>query len=188
MEEFALSQNVIRILFSLGILLAVILVSALMRKIVRRFGERRRYTPNRIFQVIVLINTTGTIVTLVLLSALWGFTGQGFMVFASSIFALAGIAFFAAWSILSNITAAMVLFFHAPFGVMDKVRILDGDNTVTGRVRQMGLFFLILEDESGHRFSIPNNVLMQRTILRLAPNKDIPHDLKHANPPPAEKK
>lgn len=182
-ENFVLSQNVLRFLFSLGIIVGVVLVTALMRKIVRRFGERRRYTPNRIFQVIVLINTTGILVVFVLLSALWGFTGHGFMVFASSIFALAGIAFFAAWSILSNITAALVLFFHAPFGVMDRVRILDGDNTVTGRVRQMGLFFLILEDENGHRFSIPNNVLMQRTVLRLAPNKEIPQDQKHANPP-----
>src|SRR5699024_7504282 len=94
-----------------------------MRKIVRRFGERRRYTPNRIFQVIVLINTTCILVVFVLLSALWGFTGHGFMVFASSIFALAGIAFFAAWSILSNITAALVLFFHAPFGRSEERRV-----------------------------------------------------------------
>src|SRR5699024_2033962 len=158
------------------------LVAALMRNIVRRFGERRRYTPNRIFQVIVLINTSGTLVVFVLLSALWGFTGHGFMVFASSIFALAGIAFFAAWSILSNITAALVLFFHAPFGVMDRVRILDGDNTVIGRVRQMGLFFLILEDEYGHRLSIPNNVLIQHTVFSLAPNKDISQDPQNANP------
>src|SRR5690625_1550605 len=138
MGEFFLSQSVIRFLLTIGIVVGVVLITALMRKIVRRFGERRRYTPNRIFQVIVLINTTGIIVTFVLLSAIWGFTGHGFMVFASSIFALAGIAFFAAWSILSNITAALVLFFNAPFGVMDRVRILDGDNTVTGRVRQMG--------------------------------------------------
>lgn len=168
-----------QIIFSLAIVAGSIFLAGLLRRLAARFADRQQYAPARLFQIAVLINASMALVALLLLSIVWGFSGRGVAVFFSSIFALIGIALFASWSILSNITAAMILFFGAPFQVGDRIRMLDGDNTVTGELVHMGLIYLTLEDEDGNRFTLPNNMLLQKTMIRLAEGKELPCDKKH---------
>ena len=113
-----------------------------------------------------------------LLGVVWGLSGDGFMVFATSLVALLGVALFASWSMLSNATAAVILFFSAPYRIGDRIRFLDGDNTVTGCIRHMGLVFVVLEDQEGHHYTLPNNLLLQKTVIQLR-GEDIPADQKH---------
>ena len=153
-------------------------LSVLLRGITRRLGRRRNYTRGRIFQTSVVINAASLILCLITLGVLWGLKGDGLMVFATSLMALLGVALFASWSMLSNATAAIILFFSVPFRVGDKIRLLDGDNTVTGQIRHMGLIFITLQDELGHRYSLPNNLLLQKTVIRLH-NDTLPRDQKH---------
>lgn len=168
-----------QIIFSLAILAGSLFFAGLLRRLAARFADRQHYAPARLFQIAVLINASMALVALLLLSIVWGFSGRGVAVFFSSIFALIGIALFASWSILSNITAAMILFFGAPFRVGDRIRMLDGDNTVTGELVHMGLIYLTLEDEDRNRFTLPNNMLLQKTMIRLAEGKELPCDKKH---------
>lgn len=177
MVEF--DQTLIRLLITAGAILGGLVIAALLRRLVRRLGEGHGYAPGRVFQVKVLINLSTVIVLLFALSAIWGFSGQGFIVFASSALALVGVALFAAWSLLSNTTAALLLFFSAPFHVGDRIRLLDGDNTITGRVVDMGLITLTLRDADGHYYNVPNNMVFQRIVIRLSADKDIPCDKKH---------
>ena len=174
-----IDQTLLRLLISASVIISLLVLSALSRRVVRRLGQGHGYAPSRIFQVSVLINVTTLILLAFALSAIWGFSGQGFIVFASSVFALVGIALFAAWSLLSNTTAALILFFSAPFRVGDRIRMLDGDNTVTGEVRHMGLMTLTLADADGNLYNIPNNMVFQRTVIQLAPDKELPCDKKH---------
>ncbi|WP_111655506.1 mechanosensitive ion channel domain-containing protein [Isoalcanivorax indicus] len=174
-----LDQTLLRLLISTSVVVAALVLSSLLRRLVQRLGEGHGYAASRMFQVKVLINLTTLMVLLFALGATWGFSGQGFVVFASSVFALVGVALFAAWSLLSNTTAALILFFSAPFRVGDRIRMLDGDNTVTGEVVDMGLVTITLRDTDGHHYNIPNNMVFQRTVIRLSANKDIPCDKKH---------
>ncbi len=169
----------IKLLLSALIIAAALFVASLLRGFALRFGERRGFDHGRIFQVAVLINATMALLGLMGLSLVWGFTGRGFVVFFSSIFALIGIALFASWSILSNVTAAVIVFFGAPYHIGDRIRVLDGDNTLTGRVRTMGFFYIGLEDEDGHIYTLPNNLLLQKTVIRIAEGKEVPCDQKH---------
>ena len=169
----------LKLLLSLVVIAAVALVGSFLRRMAMRFGERQGYDEGRTFQVVVFINAAMGLLGLMGLSLIWGFTGQGFVVFFSSIFALVGIALFASWSILSNVTAALIVFFSAPYHVGDRVRVLDGDNTVTGRVRNMGLFYIGLEDDQGHTYTLPNNLMLQKTVIRIAEGEEIPCDQKH---------
>ncbi|MEY1660826.1 mechanosensitive ion channel family protein [Isoalcanivorax beigongshangi] len=179
LAEYVQQHTFMRILSTVLALIILFGGASLARRLARRFGEMRGYPLGRTFQVTVLINVVTLFIVFFTLSGIWGFTGQGFMVVASSFFALVGIALFAAWSILSNVTAAFILFFSSPYGVGDRIRVLDGDNTVTGRVRHMGLIYLTLEDPDGHRYTLPNNILLQKTVIRLANNRELPIDKKH---------
>lgn len=169
-----------RLLLTVALLAALVFLASLVRRLVIRFAVRRDYTAGRIFQVVVMINTITIIIGLLVLGIVWGLTGRNLVVVASSVFALVGVALFASWSLLSNTTAAVILFFNAPYRVGDRIRVLDGDNTVTGHIQDMGLFFLQLEDANGHTYTLPNNLLTQKTVIRLAPDKEMPWDSKHA--------
>ena len=54
----------------------------------------------------------------------------------------------------------------------------DGDNTVTGQIRHMGLIFITIQDELGHRYTLPNNLLLQKAVIRLR-GDTLPRDQKH---------
>lgn len=172
----------IRILITLGILAGCWAGAVVLRRLTQRVANRQGYSRGRITHVKAMINIGATALAVLLLAAFWGFR-QNLVVFASSVFALIGVALFASWSILSNVTAALVLYFTAPFLVDDRIRILDGDNTVTGRVRQMGMIFLSLEDDDGHIYTLPNNLVLQKVVIRLHRNAALPVDRKHCRVP-----
>ncbi|EDX88510.1 MULTISPECIES: mechanosensitive ion channel domain-containing protein [unclassified Alcanivorax] len=153
-------------------------LSILLRGITKRLGRRRNYSRARIFQTAVVINSACLIISLIAIGVLWGLKGDGLMVFATSLMALLGVALFASWSMLSNATAAIILFFSAPYRVGDRIRLLDGDNTVTGQIRHMGLIFITIQDELGHRYTLPNNLLLQKAVIRLR-GDTLPRDQKH---------
>jgi small-conductance mechanosensitive channel len=70
------------------------------------------------------INLFTTLTTLVLLAAIWGLKQHEIAVFASSILTVLGIAFFAQWSLLSNITSGIILFFNHPLKIGDHIKVM----------------------------------------------------------------
>lgn len=171
----------LRLGLSLVIVAGLWLASWLFKRLARRIGEKQGYAGGRIHQIKVVVNASAWLLAFLLLAAVWGFE-QNLLVFASSIFALVGVALFASWSMLSNVTAAVIIFFSAPFRLGDRIKILDGDNTISGTVRHIGFIYIELLDEQGHLFLVPNNLLIQRSSIRLKAGKDIPCDKKHASP------
>lgn len=85
----------------------------------------------------------------------------------SSVFAVIGIAFFAQWSILSNITASVVIFFAFPYRVGDRVKVTDADFDLSGTVEEIGLFHVMIKTESGNTITYPNNMILQKPVIKL---------------------
>lgn len=71
-----------------------------------------------------MINLMLTISSIVFIAAIWGVKQTDIVVFISSIMAILGIAFVAQWSLLSNITAGLILFFNHPLKIGDHIKIL----------------------------------------------------------------
>ncbi|MFP3983165.1 MAG: mechanosensitive ion channel domain-containing protein, partial [Desulfurivibrionaceae bacterium] len=67
--------------------------------------------------------------------------------------------------ILSSITSGIIIFFAYPFQMGDNVRILAGDDSIEGRIVDMTLFLIKIEDESGNLVSYPNNLAIQKPII-----------------------
>jgi small-conductance mechanosensitive channel len=85
---------------------------------------------------------------------------KGLSISFASIFTVIGVAFFAQWSILSNITASVLLFFNFSYKVGNKIKIMDGDNSVTGEVANVTLFTFQIKNESGELVNYPNNLFI----------------------------
>jgi len=94
----------------------------------------------------------------------WGVDQNELVFFLGSILTVIGIALFAQWSILSNITAGIILFFNHTVKLDDTITIVDKDYEIEGRVSDIGLFFVILKTKEGEQVSIPNNVFIQKMI------------------------
>lgn len=88
--------------------------------------------------------------------------------------AVGAVAFFAAWSVLSNLFCTMLIFATRPFRVHDTVEILEsGDKPgMKGRVRDINLVYTTLEELlpdghlSGSVLQVPNNMFFQRVVRR----------------------
>ncbi|WP_216903601.1 mechanosensitive ion channel domain-containing protein [Synechococcus sp. CCY 9618] len=98
--------------------------------------------------------------------SIWGVERSDLIFFLSSMLTVIGIAFFAQWSILSNVTSTIIIFFSHPAAIGDKVKILDVEFAVEGTIVDIGLFFIVLQAGDGSVLSIPNNLFMQKAVVR----------------------
>jgi len=117
-------------------------------------------------------------VLLFILAAIWGVDYHGLFLFASSILAVLGVALFAQWSLLSNVTSSVILFFSFPARIGDKIEIIDGSNIITGTITEINIFQMLLRDDKGYEISYPNNLILQRPVRKLSTSKPLSKDNK----------
>ena len=136
----------------------------LTRLSLRKFTLLRSIDANRRKVILNLIYFSIYIVTFILLGIIWGVNMNQLTLFVSSVLAVLGVGFFAQWSILSNLTSSMILFFNHPVRIGDRIRILDKDFDLTGEVTDIsGFFFFMTTDKGGH-ITLPNNLVIQKGI------------------------
>lgn len=135
---------------------------------VESFGKRNKILEKRIRYVIKLIHIISILCFIIFLSVIWGLNYKGLLIFASSIFTVLGIALFATWSILSNIVSSIIIFFSCPYKIGDWIKIVDGENTLEGKISDINFYNLILEDENHNLITYPNNVIIQKAVIKRA--------------------
>lgn len=154
-------------------LIIYILVRFLTAKIIRRFAKVSEIIDNRRTNLVIkYIHILFGILTLIVLFTIWGIKTEHIVLFASSISAVIGVAMFAQWSILSNITAGIILFFNFPFKIGDVILIHDKDFPVEGEIIDITAFHALLKTKNGERITYPNNLLIQKGITIVKQNSD----------------
>lgn len=114
--------------------------------------------------IIKAVHLFTTIGAFIVLAGIWGLEQNEIAVFAGTILTALGIAFFAQWSLLSNITSSIILFFNHPLKLGDTVKILDKDYPFEGEITELTYFFVHLKTKDGDIITIPNSVLLQKPI------------------------
>jgi small-conductance mechanosensitive channel len=94
---------------------------------------------------------------IVLLTGVWGFKQNEIALFASTILTALGIAFFAQWSLLSNITSSILIFFNHPIKLGDYIKVLHKDFHFEGEVTEMNYFFVHIKTNNNELITIPNS-------------------------------
>jgi small-conductance mechanosensitive channel len=87
--------------------------------------------------------------------------------------AVGAVAFFAVWSVLSNLFCAILIFTTSPFRVGDLIEVLEGGDKpgVKGRVLDINLVYTtLLEEGQGQEakttLQLPNSMFFQRIVRR----------------------
>ena len=118
--------------------------------------------------VVKAIQLIITLFAVIFLAGIWGLDQSELAIFASSIFTALGIAFFAKWSLLSNITSSIILFFNHPLKIGDKVRVLDKDCPFEGEISDLTYFFVHLKNDDGEVITVPNSLFLEKSITIIA--------------------
>lgn len=164
------------VLVPIAQVLVILAAALLLQRVARRLLERlsrshalpaalamtiRRITgffigTTAFFMVLDVIGVSGN----VLWTAFTGFAAVG------------AVAFFAAWSVLSNIFCTLLIFVTRPFRLNDVVELLENGEKpgLKGRVVDVNLIYTTLietgDRQSGTVVQIPNSLFFQRSLRR----------------------
>ncbi len=89
----------------------------------------------------------------------------------SSVFAVIGIGFFAQWSILTNITSGVIMFFTFPYKIGDYIKIHDKDFPYEGFIEDIKAFHMIIRTGKNEIITYPNSLLMQKGVSIVQPEE-----------------
>ena len=98
-----------------GLLVIYVITVNFKSYLIRRYARRKGINEKRT----ALVNKLTTLlflVTLIIAEAItWGVEISGIYIFATSFFTMVAIGFFATWSVLSNVTSSILIFFMFPY-------------------------------------------------------------------------
>ncbi|MBO0322361.1 mechanosensitive ion channel family protein [Muricauda sp. CAU 1633] len=152
------------ILVTVILLVVIITLNSLTKRAIRRYGRTSSIDMNSRKIIFYLSNLLFYLLAFVGISLIWGVNLEDFSLFLSSVLAIVGIGFVAQWSILSNLTASVILFFSHPLRLGDRIRVLDKDFDWTGKVEDISGFYLFMRTDDGRRITIPTNLVIQKGI------------------------
>lgn len=158
----------------------IVLVAQLLRWLLRRFLRRLGELHRLPLELTVGARRVGSFVifasaALLILDRL-GVSGTVLWTAFTGFATVAAVAFFAAWSVLSNIFCSMLLFTTRPFRLQDQVELLEsGDKAgLAGEVMDINLIYTTLRDTApeseGSLMRVPNSLFFQR-VIRVKPPK-----------------
>ena len=148
-----------------GIILAVfILIRFIANFTVTKIGRRSGINEARIRLIRRYVTVTLFSIMLLVEAFVFGVEFTEIAVIFSSVFAVIGIGLFAIWSILSNITSGIIMFFDFPYKVGDKIEIHDKDFPVRAIIEDIRAFQLHLRLDNGDLVTYPNNLMLQRAV------------------------
>ncbi|TEW74145.1 mechanosensitive ion channel [Gramella jeungdoensis] len=157
--ELKILQTVITIL--LFFLIRTLIIKIINRTVAKNLLQKTRgKIIKKFFQIILVI------IVLIFILTFWGVDQSELFMFLASVLTVIGIALFAQWSHLSNITSGIIIFFNHSVKLDDTISIIDKDFDIEGRISDIGLFFVKLKTNEGEEISLPNNIFLQKMIKR----------------------
>jgi small-conductance mechanosensitive channel len=148
-----------------GILfILVISLRIITTKVVKKYAKSSQIIEHRTNLVIKYIHLLINILAVIALITIWGVEPNDIFIALSSIATVVGVAMFAQWSILSNITSGIILFFSFPFKIGDIIRIHDKDFPIEAEIKDISAFHVYLKTKDGEKIIYPNNLLLQKGI------------------------
>ncbi|ALN89759.1 MULTISPECIES: mechanosensitive ion channel domain-containing protein [Lysobacter] len=157
---------------ALAILVAAWLLTTLLRHLLRRLCTRYELAPAFAIGVRRVLSTVIYISALLLFLNRMGISGSVVWTTLTGFVAVGAVAFFAAWSVLSNIFCALLILTTRPFRLYDYIEVLEGGDKpgLRGRVVDINFIFTTLQESHANGddtvLQVPNSQFFQRSTRR----------------------
>ena len=152
------------IVYTLILLFILLIIRAVIVITVKKIGQKSGTTEARAGLIGRYVTVTLVLVAALIEAFILGAETRDITLVFSSVFAIIGIGLFAIWSILSNITSGVIMFFSFPYKVGDKIKIHDKDYPLEAIIEDIRAFQLILRDDNGDLVTYPNNLILQKAV------------------------
>ena len=166
-----LTEIELKIIESIVLLCVLLLIRYTVSKLIVRRFKRANFDITRKQITLKVLNMLFFIVLGFSMIIILGFSGADVIAGIGSVITILGVAFFAQWSLLSNITSGLILFFNHPLKIGDYVEIVDKDFPMAGQVENITLFFLHLRNKDNHVYTLANTIVTQKTMRIMKPEE-----------------
>jgi len=150
--------------YSLAVLVLLTIIQFVLKKAANKVGKRSEINITRTRLMFKYINILLVLIAAFLLAFAWGVGLTDLSLIFSSVFAVIGVALFAIWSILSNITSGIIMFFSFPYKIGDTIKIHDKDMPIEAEIEDIKAFHLHLRTREGELITYPNNLILQKAV------------------------
>jgi small-conductance mechanosensitive channel len=132
---------------------------------IQKYGAGKSVSPYRLKYIARTIHIVLIFIYASILITYLSLEYSQIWVFLSSMFAVLGVALFAQWSILSNITASLIIFFGFPYRVGDHIQVVDKDADISGVIEEISLFHVLIK-RGDELISYPNSLILQKPVVK----------------------
>ncbi|WP_308992227.1 mechanosensitive ion channel domain-containing protein [Mariniflexile litorale] len=146
------------------VLLSLLLIRYITNFTITKIARKNEINEARIRLIRRYVTITLFLIALLIEAFVFGTRLEDLAVIFSSVFAVIGIGLFAIWSILSNVTSGIIMFFSFPYKVGDKIQIHDSDFPIEAIIEDIGAFQLHLRLNNGNLVTYPNNLMLQKAV------------------------
>ncbi len=143
-----------------------LIIKILVDRNIHRMAAKNLAAKTRSRIVKKAINLMLLLILITIIFSIFGVNQSELLVFIGSVLTVMGIALFAQWSILANITSGIIIFFDHSVKLNDTLTILDKDYEIEGKIVDIGLFFIIVQTSDNEQITIPNSLFFNKMIKR----------------------
>ena len=148
----------------LGTILVVVLAfiaKQVLKRILVQIREKNGFEKSRKIMISKIFNAVLAFLALIILLGIWEIETEDLAFYFASVFTIIGVAFFAQWSHLSNITASIILYLSNPVKIGDEIVIHD-EEKIIGRIDDIGMIFVTIITEDNKQLMFTNTLFMQK--------------------------
>ena len=156
-----------KVLESAIVIAIFVIVKFISNLAIRKATEKFKYHKSRIKVVKKILNAILTLIVVSLFLIIWGVDQSKLLLFLSSFLTILGVAFFAQWSILSNVTSTLILFFNHQIKIGDTISVAEKDSLIEGKINDIGFFFVNIKTKENEEIIIPSNLFIQKAIKKI---------------------
>lgn len=182
MEEF-FETNQIQLLRTTITVLILLILKFIATKTVKRVGRKNDIVKARTLLVTKYVSFILSFLGIGIIAFIWSVDFRELGLLLSSVFTLLGVALFASWSILSNVTAGAILFFSFPFKIGDRILVMDkeiseDEGSSIYEIENIKAFHMRLKNSKGQLVTYPNNMMLQKGVILIDSLNDHVHNSK----------
>lgn len=164
MEELKQHIYYTEILRTVITVIVFIALSQIIKRLTKKYARSAHLSEHRTNLITKYIDIVMMMLFVVIIIAVWGINSKDLFAFITGALTIIGVAFFAQWSILSNITSGIIIFFTYPFRIGDVIRIHDKDFPIEAQIEDIKTFHTILRTREGELITYPNSLLLQKGV------------------------
>lgn len=166
-----ITEHTFQLIQSGALIIILLLIRWILKRTIRNYANKFERLEHRTGLIMKHVDFAVLFLMILGLITTWGVDFKNLGLVMSSVFAVIGIAFFAQWSILSNVTSGIIMFFTFPYKIGDYIKIHDKENPCEGYIEDIKTFHIILHAKDDEVTTYPNSMMLQKGVSIIKPSR-----------------